>query len=348
MNTNTARQDVNDGIKHESTIYGESAKQSLSGVIFRLSGSLLIVKKVHSVTNFGTNNSCVRGAITEFSVKSGINMRRFLRECSAKYTGFITLTYPMGYTRNGRESKEHLRRFLQELQRKAARDYPEQRSIFSAFWFMEFQERGAIHYHIFTNTFVSKEWLSTRWYEIVGSEDVRHLHAGTNVQSLLKGRAGTVSYAGKYASKQCQKVIPDDMKDCGRFWGVVGDRSRMSASMLLKHGVLQIPSVKKVFDEVITQVKRDVLAGRAKQLVRKDGVLVVNLFDGLAMSMARLGAARLRTAFAEIEMFECDFEERLDDDDGFACNKQEWDNLKTEGKMYKIPKPDKETGIYFE
>jgi hypothetical protein len=101
------------------------------------------------------------------------------------------------------------------------------------FWFFEFQERGAPHFHIFSTHPISKQWLSKTWFEIVGSDDERHLKAGTRVEKFKAGKRGQIAYVTKYAAKLAQKTIPAEFENSGRFWGIVGLRNTVSATIML-------------------------------------------------------------------------------------------------------------------
>jgi hypothetical protein len=208
-------------MKNNSSLLTENQQSrcvnvSETGTTYRASGNLFIAVR--------TSKCCpkaflggIRSVIVGFSAGSGRRMRSYLRECLSDYKQMVTLTYPEGYPSDGRIVKEHLRRFLQELRR----EYERQSFIIgsnidkhSSFWFLEFQSRGAPHFHIFT-TWAPKAdgpggWVAKRWYEIVNSEDIRHLQAGTRVEFLRTGRAGTISYATKYAAKMEQKVCPEN------------------------------------------------------------------------------------------------------------------------------------------
>ncbi|WP_462273673.1 rolling circle replication-associated protein [Methanohalophilus sp.] len=126
----------------------------------------------------------------------------------------ITLTYPGQYTSDGATVKGHLRAFLQALRRV--------NNDVSYLWFLEFQKRGAPHFHVLTRgiqiTKERKEWVSKRWYAIVGSKDERHLRAGTRTESVRK-KDGAKRYAVKYAYKMKQKRVPEGYRNVGRFWG---------------------------------------------------------------------------------------------------------------------------------
>lgn len=195
------------------------------GVFYDLQGHCLHVRVVNECES---RPPPVRGAIEGFSPAAAARMRRYLRKCNANYKYMCTLTYPADYPVDGTVVKNHLRVFLQRWKRLAGDD------SFSAFWFMEFQERGAPHFHIFCTHQAPKEWVADVWYEIVGSNDERHRRAGTRIEKIRCGRRGTCSYASKYASKMGQKEVPENYKHCGRFWGIHGDRSTMEATIYVR------------------------------------------------------------------------------------------------------------------
>jgi hypothetical protein len=137
-----------------------------------------------------------------------------MRETSRNITGLVamlTLTYPAEFPCDGRLVKRHL-----TLMRK----WLTYREI-GAFWFLEFQRRGAPHFHLFVTGEVDKDELSSAWYKIVGSGDEKHLRAGTNVERIRKPHA-IAAYAAKYAAKVEQKSVPEGYEEVGRFWGTFG------------------------------------------------------------------------------------------------------------------------------
>jgi hypothetical protein len=89
---------------------------------------------------------------------------------------------------------------------------------------MEFQSRGAPHFHCFLTAEIPKEEISQAWYRIVGSGDDRHLRAGTRIEALREVYAAG-AYAAKYLKKQEQKDVPEGYIEVGRFWGLFGGLS---------------------------------------------------------------------------------------------------------------------------
>jgi hypothetical protein len=66
--------------------------------------------------------------------------------------------------------------------------------------------------------FVNKDALARKWYEIVGSNDPRHLKAGTRIEGV-KNPDQVGAYMGSYMTKAEQKEVPAEFRRVGRFWG---------------------------------------------------------------------------------------------------------------------------------
>jgi hypothetical protein len=243
------------------------------GKNYLVSGNLFIVTDRTRVPE-PSGEGFQRGCINKFSESSGRRMRRYLRECVPEYVNMVTLTYPYGLGRSGSESKQHLKRFIQELKRYSERD-GDSDLFWSVFWFMEFQKNGAIHYHLFTTHRFSKEFIANCWYRIVGSEDERHLRAGTRIEKLRAGRKGTISYAAKYAVKSEQKEIPDEIKDAGRFWGVSGSRATMAASTFVSAEHMELKVVKRSINKLRDAIKDGLrLKNLEKLKTNRDGITI--------------------------------------------------------------------------
>jgi len=263
----------------ENTREKNGGTKSNIGTTYRVSGNLLIaIRTCKTVPRLFLG--CARSNIVAFSHASGLRMRRYLRECLSEYKQMVTLTYPCGYPSDGAIVKEHLRRFLQELKRDQARHNLVSGSseIHSSFWFLEFQERGAPHFHIFT-TYANvprgtNNWVAETWYRIVNSEDIRHLQAGTRTEFLRAGRAGTISYAAKYAVKQYQKAVPENYENVGRFWGISGRRSVMSAATYVSRADAAKSDIKKTLNAMNGYVKKHIEDGQVEVYKREDGVFI--------------------------------------------------------------------------
>lgn len=224
-----------------------------SGLMYSLQGRALYVRPITS----GTKPLIAgRSNIKAFSIRSGARMRRFLRCCDAQYRIMGTLTYPAEFPSSGRVVKAHFRAFVERCRR-----YHERagHAGWSIFWFLEFQARGAPHFHFFTNYTIPRDLLAMWWYDIVGSGDQRHLLAGTRIEYIRIGRAGTISYASKYAAKATQKDVPPGFEDVGRFWGAVGLVSCHAFFILVP------------FDEITGPTHRALELSLREALKRSDG-----------------------------------------------------------------------------
>lgn len=257
---------IND-ILNFNDIQGETDDEfdfsSKFGTTYKTSGSIFVAKRCYKTTPFQFEGS-TRSVISGFSDGAGRRMRKYLRECMADYKQMVTLTYPFSYSIDGAEIKEHLRRFLQEMRRewiRASDPTSSTHNNYSAFWFLEFQERGAPHFHIFATWCPSRVWVAETWYRIVRSEDDRHLRAGTRVEYLRAGRAGTISYASKYAAKMEQKTVPDNYINCGRFWGISGRRGTMSAATFITEAQSQKQDVKAALTRFIRYINSILFVG---------------------------------------------------------------------------------------
>lgn len=73
-----------------------------------------------------------------------------------------------------------------------------------------------------------RHWISRAWFDVVGSDDLRHHRAGTRVEQLrtIQGafRYAAKSYLGKAVDAASLPAQP------GRFWGVIGRRNLPRAS----------------------------------------------------------------------------------------------------------------------
>jgi hypothetical protein len=136
---------------------------------------------------------------------------------SEPLTVLLTLTYPGDFPTDGRRVKRHWHNFRTWLVR-GGKERPSRKGA----WFLEFQGRGAPHFHIFLDGPVDKKEVARKWYDLVASGDERHLRAGTRIETLREGHAAA-AYASKYASKAEQKEVPDGFSEVGRFWGTFGD-----------------------------------------------------------------------------------------------------------------------------
>lgn len=159
-----------------------------------------------------------RGEVTQFSKAS---RRRLLNYCARVKTDqrplFITLTYPERYP-DVKEAKEnHLRAFLERLRRR----YPASAAI----WRLEFQARGAPHFHIlvFGVAFWAKEDVQNAWGSVLGPEyrDAMGRLPFTRVERVKSAR-GVMAYVSKYIAKMPAAASGFNSaaySHVGRWWG---------------------------------------------------------------------------------------------------------------------------------
>ena len=149
-----------------------------------------------------------RAKIINFSKRSLKRLKHLIRNSSNVWKSIVTLTYPESFIPDGRLVKSHLNTFLQYLRDRKIK----------YLWVLEFQDRGAPHFHILLSSYIHKSNLSKEWYNIVNSNDERHLRAGTQIQSI-KSEKHLYSYLSNYIKKLHQKSVPSGFLNVGRFWG---------------------------------------------------------------------------------------------------------------------------------
>lgn len=169
----------------------------------------------------------VRGEVGDFSWASRQRMQQKINSIDqtkvrAEAVGMATLTYPSVFV-TPRQSKEHLRVFLQRFQRVWGK--------VPLFWKLEPQERGAAHYHLMLfgesrrQLLTMTAWIAEAWHSIAGEGDPNHLkwHLGElgNRPCLepIKSWNGVTSYATKYLGKLVSSVGLETWERPGRWWG---------------------------------------------------------------------------------------------------------------------------------
>lgn len=172
--------------------------------------------------------STTRGKIEHFSKRS---RKRLLEMCArldlARIVSempviFVTLTYAAQFP-STEQSKQHLRAFLERIRRIA----PDASGV----WRLEYQERGAPHYHLifFNLPYVPKRELQSMWGEIVGlqfwdrtGEKLRP--PMTRIEAIRNPRHA-MAYVSKYVAKHEDSGSDSGFNDvpylhAGRFWGI--------------------------------------------------------------------------------------------------------------------------------
>lgn len=194
--------------------------------------------------------------IVNWSRKSRANMTRRLSTldyadllASGDQLAMLTLTYPgdwLTVAPDGKAVKKHLEAFKMRWSRRFG-------SKIMGVWKMEFQRRGAPHFHLLisipTHHIVKvksvkmslpqthsefRAWVSSAWADVVGHPDpverMRHEQAGTGVDVGQGNRmtdpkrvAVYFTKHGQYGAKEYQNQPPEEWTgSVGRFWGVWG------------------------------------------------------------------------------------------------------------------------------
>ena len=201
-----------------------------------------------------------RNKISKFTPASARRLTFMVRNQPDMET-FVTLTYPGEYTTDGRQVKNHLRKINQWMFRKYG---------CRGIWLLEFQERGAPHFHIMMIGKVPKEELSRKWFEIVGSCDQRHLKAGTRIERIRKPHAAYV-YCVSYIKKNSQKVVPEEYHGVGRFWGDFGGMGKPK-KIVITDDALSIARVAK-------QGRKSQLRSIGLKVPKDNGAWSLTLYD---------------------------------------------------------------------
>lgn len=157
-----------------------------------------------------------RGEIKKLSKKSLQRMALVVNETSVKFLSMITLTYPRDFISMGRKVKKNLYDYLKFM-----------RVLFPLcgyFWILEFQARGAPHFHILLDRTVDnreRAYLALKWAEIVGTDQdkVFFRHNQIGHCSPIRKQDGAKRYVMLYALKPHQKRVPEGYYNVGRFWG---------------------------------------------------------------------------------------------------------------------------------
>jgi hypothetical protein len=202
-----------------------------------------------------------RGKVTEFSDRSRKRLTRLLHRLSPAWGVFITLTIADAST-SPQQAKRRLWLLIRWLRNKLGFE--------AVVWKQEFQQRGAVHYHLLAFSWrrrppwVERDELANRW----GLGYVW-------VEFFDKGRV--LSYVAKYVRKPAAlppegasptAVPPADpvhLTDTaiseqggeqdapGRFWGVVGREALVWAEVALLEGLPD--ALRAVFEGLLERVR---------------------------------------------------------------------------------------------
>lgn len=165
-------------------------------------------KRLVNMTNDDLLAPIKRGKIKKFSFGSQKRLKFILRNTINSMSYEAGLTYPNEFPTDGLIIKSHFHKLRMRL------NYYGYRNI----WILEFQGRGAPHFHMLLDKEIKEEVLAKMWFDIVKSGDIKHLKRGVHVEPIRNIDAMS-KYFSTYLSKQDQKLVPLEFQNVGRFWG---------------------------------------------------------------------------------------------------------------------------------
>lgn len=207
--------------------------------------------------------------IHEFSQRSRSRMmKKFkkMQKVGLSLPYFVTLTYQKNQT-DCAAAKKNLNTFHQRFRRISAK---EENESYRYFWKMEFQKRGAVHFHLmqfFPENMFPPAWqknklhyvqlrVSAAWNEIAEPESNIHLKVGTNCRKVVNWDMAT-GYLSKYMGKDQNYFNPETgelsewhEKKTGRFWGF-SNNFDFSAFMVSETGIDDIKERREILTGLI-------------------------------------------------------------------------------------------------
>lgn len=171
-----------------------------------------------TLTGFWTGVQCkeppaARSRINGWNDGMSRRLRNYIENYRENFSVLGTLTYPAEFPRDGQIVKGHWRAFIERLRRTGWL------KTNSLVWVMEFQERGAPHFHFVATAFLPKEWVAHNWAEITKGD-----HRSCSRMETIRCPDSAGAYLAKYLGKDEQKLTPEGFENVGRMWGVSGPR----------------------------------------------------------------------------------------------------------------------------
>lgn len=198
----------------------------------------IVIRRGCNVNLNRRNYSHERKKIYMVSKRSLARLALLVRGSGVQFTSLITLTYGANYPMSGRTAKKHLNHFLIAAKRTFG--------PFEHIWVLEFQERGAVHFHIATTLpppdDMQREVFAELWQAIctpyswmycqldfvngkffqgqtlLTDEAVKEVHRSKKHWEEVREGDSLHHYFTKYTTKLRQKKVPVWYADVGRFW----------------------------------------------------------------------------------------------------------------------------------
>ena len=161
-----------------------------------------------------------KGDIQGFSINSRSRMLKRINQLNPDRKDqfyHITLTYPKRFPTDGITHKTDLDVFIKRLKRRFGKEI-------ELLWKLEFQKRGAPHYHMIVylekeyNIQYLRKWLGKNWYEVAQRfwDEKLDVHKDRGVGC---DQIDSLRKAGYYLSKYITKKEEETPANQGRFWG---------------------------------------------------------------------------------------------------------------------------------
>lgn len=167
----------------------------------------------------GERRAWTRGQVQEFSARSRSRMLQMFAKTDLRHIEHPAYLVTLTYHKDWPETSDGWKRQLEEYTRRLKRRWP---AIWYV-WRLEFQERGAPHFHLLVFNVPPGQdiWLEAYWIAIVGrccKWCLMYLADAVQCKSWEQVR--------RYCSKYCAKRGEDEPIEPGRFWGVQNRANR--------------------------------------------------------------------------------------------------------------------------
>lgn len=182
-----------------------------------------------------------RQKIFSFSPSSQRNLLHVCRNSGHHVVSQFVCSYHETWPLSGVAIKSDMATFIKRLRRRF--------KDIHFIWCLEFQKRGAPHFHFFSDiepTLENRLFFATSWVEVIdgGASCLKfHSHSSNFIPWNMKSGA---YLAKEYIGKVEQKNVPENFQDVGRFWGSSRNMKPKSSFLFLD---LQTP-------ETVQAVKR--------------------------------------------------------------------------------------------
>lgn len=188
------------------------------GLLLSHKRKMKIWNDMYSVSGVGGDppgGGGVRGEIQIFSAASRYRLFKTLHKLKFEKVSFITLTYPSEFPTDPIIYKAHLKEWRRRFEKMYGK--------VSAIWRLEFQARGAPHFHIM---YLDCPWVDIKevcwmWKCVTHTWDMAHELLGVDIKLIVdSGEQALIAfYLGKYIAKVDERNQNGTIDKCGRWWG---------------------------------------------------------------------------------------------------------------------------------